>query len=40
MSSIQSLEAASHIHINMSVEKNNNRESDKLLFLVLEMNFK
>lgn len=40
MSTIQSLEPASRIHINMSVEKNNNRESDKLLFLVLEMNFK
>lgn len=39
MSTIQSLEPASRIHINMSVEKNN-RESDKLLFLVLEMNFK
>lgn len=40
MSSIQSLEPASHIHINMSVGKKNNRGSDKLLFLVFEMNFK
>lgn len=39
MSTIQSLEPAGHIHINMCVGKNN-RESDKLLSLVFEMNFK